>query len=136
MFFCREPGRVFTVLGPNGAGEATATRMVPTLMCPSSGRISAVGTDAARHPREVRPRTGCLSSTSRLCDRPSPDELVAHCAAPQEVDRVQWKAPRSFPTFWALRSHYQAGHMTDIHKLSAVAFKANLRVLVRVATEQ
>lgn len=85
---CRKRGQLVTLLVPDGAGKTTALRLVATLMHPSADPIIAVGMDAARHPREVRRRIGFLSCTTRLCARPTPDELVGYYTAPQGTDRV------------------------------------------------
>lgn len=49
-----ETGRVFTLLGRNGAGKTTFVRMCATQLMPSSGAISVLGYDVARQAKEVR----------------------------------------------------------------------------------
>lgn len=58
-------GEIFGLLGPNGAGKSTTIRMLATLLEPSGGRISICGYDAARHPKEVRARLGCVLTGDR-----------------------------------------------------------------------
>src|SRR5450432_4825793 len=41
-----EPGRIYGLLGANGAGKTTALRLLATLLKPSSGTVSVAGCDA------------------------------------------------------------------------------------------
>ena len=49
-----EAGRVFTLLGRNGAGKTTFVRMCATQLMPTSGSISVLGYDVVRQPGQVR----------------------------------------------------------------------------------
>ena len=49
-----DSGRIFTLLGRNGAGKTTFVRMCATQLTPTSGTISILGYDATRHARNVR----------------------------------------------------------------------------------
>lgn len=49
-----EAGKVFTLLGRNGAGKTTFVRMCATQLEPTSGRISVLGYDVMRQAREIR----------------------------------------------------------------------------------
>jgi ABC-2 type transport system ATP-binding protein len=49
-----EAGRIFTLLGRNGAGKTTFVRMCATQLMPTSGRISVLGYDVARQARQIR----------------------------------------------------------------------------------
>jgi ABC-2 type transport system ATP-binding protein len=49
-----ESGKVFTLLGRNGAGKTTFVRMCATQLAPTSGTIRVLGYDVARQPREIR----------------------------------------------------------------------------------
>ena len=39
------PGEIFGLIGPDGAGKSTLFRMLATLLCPESGRITVDGLD-------------------------------------------------------------------------------------------
>lgn len=49
-----ESGKVFTLLGRNGAGKTTFVRMCATQLAPTSGTIRVLGYDVARQAREIR----------------------------------------------------------------------------------
>jgi ABC-2 type transport system ATP-binding protein len=49
-------GKIFTLLGRNGAGKTTFLRIATTQLLPTSGSISVFGLDALNHPREIRRR--------------------------------------------------------------------------------
>lgn len=55
-----EPGRIFGFLGPNGAGKTTTIKLLTTLIAPSGGTIKILGTDASRHPLDVRKKIGVV----------------------------------------------------------------------------
>ncbi len=55
-----ESGQVFGFLGPNGAGKSTTIKMLTTLIRPSSGSLSILGTDAIKNPLRARSRIGVV----------------------------------------------------------------------------
>src|ERR1700691_4197046 len=53
-------GELFGLLGPNGAGKTTLTRMLTTLITPTSGSAQVAGEDVVRAPGRVRERIGVI----------------------------------------------------------------------------
>jgi ABC-2 type transport system ATP-binding protein len=53
-------GELFGLLGPNGAGKTTLTRMLTTLIAPTSGSAQVAGEDVVRAPGRVRERIGVI----------------------------------------------------------------------------
>src|SRR3712207_1613268 len=49
-----EAGKIFTLLGRNGAGKTTFVRMCATQLLPTSGTIDVLGYDAVTQARHVR----------------------------------------------------------------------------------
>jgi ABC-2 type transport system ATP-binding protein len=49
-------GKIFTLLGRNGAGKTTFLRIATTQLLPTSGSIQVFGLDALIHPKEIRRR--------------------------------------------------------------------------------
>jgi ABC-2 type transport system ATP-binding protein len=49
-----EEGKIFTLLGRNGAGKTTFVRMCATQLMPTSGTISVLGYDVVRQAKHVR----------------------------------------------------------------------------------
>ena len=52
--FTVEAGTIFGLLGPNGAGKTTVVRILATVLKPSGGGATILGTDVVRHPERVR----------------------------------------------------------------------------------
>ena len=53
-------GELFGLLGPNGAGKTTLSRMLTTLIVPTSGQGLVAGFDVARDPERVREAIGVI----------------------------------------------------------------------------
>ncbi len=59
------PGRVFGLIGRNGAGKTTFVRICATQLTPTSGELTVLGLDAVREASEVRTRIACVPQESR-----------------------------------------------------------------------
>src|SRR4029077_16008117 len=53
-------GELFGLLGPNGAGKTTLTRMLTTLITPTSGDAVVAGEDVIHEPARVRENIGVI----------------------------------------------------------------------------
>jgi ABC-2 type transport system ATP-binding protein len=60
-----ERGEIFGLLGPNGAGKTTLTKMLCTLMLPSSGSGRINGFDIVRQQNRVKSSIALISSEER-----------------------------------------------------------------------
>jgi ABC-2 type transport system ATP-binding protein len=60
-----ERGEIFGLLGPNGAGKTTLTKMLCTLLLPSSGTATICGYDLVKQQGKVKSRVALISSEER-----------------------------------------------------------------------
>jgi sodium transport system ATP-binding protein len=73
-----EPGRIFGLLGVNGAGKTTCLRMLATILGPTSGTASVNGFDIVNAPEKVRASIGFLSTATALYGRLTAFEVVQY----------------------------------------------------------
>jgi ABC-2 type transport system ATP-binding protein len=86
-----EEGALVAFLGPNGAGKSTATRMLTTLLPPSSGTARVAGHDVTRTPEAVRRNIGYVGQgTGSGPYHRVLDELLVQGAA-QRMDAAKAK---------------------------------------------
>jgi len=60
LSFDVNPGEVFGLIGPDGAGKTTTLRVISTAMRPTSGRVTVGGIDVARDPGAVNQLIGYM----------------------------------------------------------------------------
>ena len=53
-------GEMFGLLGQNGAGKTTITRILSTVLLPTSGSAQIFGLDVVKSVRDIRPRIGLV----------------------------------------------------------------------------
>jgi ABC-2 type transport system ATP-binding protein len=58
-------GELFVMVGPNGAGKTTTMKVLTSLLLPTSGRVSVLGLDVAKQPRELKKRIGFVFGGER-----------------------------------------------------------------------
>src|SRR5437764_7430066 len=71
-----ESGQFFGFLGPNGAGKSTTIKMLTGLLAPTSGRMSLLGIDFARHPVEIKRQIGVVPEGMGLFERLTAPEYL------------------------------------------------------------
>ena len=71
------PGEVYGFLGPNGAGKTTITRMLCTLLRPTSGSATVAGFDIVREAGRVRLHIGVTLQEGALDDNLTGRELLS-----------------------------------------------------------
>jgi len=60
-----EKGELFGLLGPNGAGKTTITRILATVLLPTSGTAQVFGLDIVKAVKQIRPRIGLVFGGER-----------------------------------------------------------------------
>jgi sodium transport system ATP-binding protein len=78
LSFRVEPGRIYGLLGANGAGKTTALRLLATLLQPTSGSATVAGFDIVAEPARVRANVGFLATSTALYGRLTARETIAY----------------------------------------------------------
>ncbi|KPK74802.1 MAG: hypothetical protein AMJ89_05420 [candidate division Zixibacteria bacterium SM23_73] len=73
-----KPGRVFGLLGLNGAGKTSLMRVLSTILKPTSGTARVAGCDIINEPEKVKEKIGFLSSDTGLYHRLTAEETVSY----------------------------------------------------------
>ncbi|MCX8183254.1 MAG: ABC transporter ATP-binding protein [Crenarchaeota archaeon] len=73
-------GRIFCLIGRNGAGKTTFLRIVGTQLEPTSGRAVVLGHDVVREPDEIRPRISVVPQEAKVWNFLTPWDYVYYYA--------------------------------------------------------
>jgi len=84
-----QPGEMFGLIGPDGAGKTTAIRLMCGLLHPDAGRVRVLGLDPAREHRRLTERVGYLSQRFSLYGDLTIDENIAFFAEVHGVRQYQ-----------------------------------------------
>ncbi len=76
--FQAEPGKIFGLLGCNGAGKTTAMRMLSTIIKPTAGTATVAGVSILDHPEQVRAQIGFMSTSTALYGRLQSREVIEY----------------------------------------------------------
>jgi len=71
-----QPGEMFGLVGPDGAGKTTTLRMLCGILSPSSGAATVLGYDLLRKSEEIKKEIGYLSQRFSLYGDLSVDENI------------------------------------------------------------
>ena len=87
-----QPGEMFGLIGPDGAGKTTTLRVALGLLAPSGGRVLTCGLDPRRQGEALSRKIGYLSQRFSLYGDLTVDENVSFFAAVHGV--CGWRARR------------------------------------------
>jgi|GEM_PF-2695184 len=74
--FTCQPGRIYGLLGANGAGKTTVMRLLATLLRPTAGSATVAGYSVTDSPDAVRAHVGFLAGLSTLVSLPLSGWLI------------------------------------------------------------
>lgn len=84
-----DPGRIYGLLGANGAGKTTALRLLATLLRPTSGSATVGGCDVVAAPERVRAQVGFLAASTALYGRLTARETIEYFGRLHGLDEVE-----------------------------------------------
>lgn len=76
--FVAEEGKIFGLLGVNGAGKTTVLRMLSTIIKPTQGKASVNGADIVGQATTVRESIGFISTSTALYQRLTGREMLTY----------------------------------------------------------
>lgn len=95
-----EHGELFGLPGPNGAGKTTLTKVLSTVLLPTSSSAHILGFDVVHETEQVRRRIGLVLGGERgLYYRLSARQTLEYWAALYRLDRHTTKS--AFPSCWS-----------------------------------
>ncbi|MGH9269999.1 MAG: ABC transporter ATP-binding protein [Ilumatobacteraceae bacterium] len=83
-------GSIFGLIGPNGAGKSTTFAMFASLLRPTSGRLTVMDADPARHRAALRARMGYMPDVLGVYDNLRVEEYLEFFAASYRIPRHEW----------------------------------------------
>jgi len=89
-------GKIFGLLGVNGAGKTTCLRMLSTVIVPTSGSASVDGFDVVKDGQDVRARIGFLSSSTALYGRLTAREMLQYFGELNQLSPAKLKERLDF----------------------------------------
>lgn len=95
-----EPGEVFGLLGPTGAGKTTTILLLLDMIHPSSGRAWIMGKDSHQHSLEIRQQVGYLPAQYNLFGKLSAGEMLRYLLALRR--EPNWNRARQLAEEFAL----------------------------------
>ncbi len=83
------PGQSLGIAGHNGSGKTTLLRVLATLLRPTAGTVTVLGTDVSTPTRAVRPRIGLVGHAPALSAHLTLEENLRYVATLAGVDQAR-----------------------------------------------
>ncbi len=84
-----QPGELFGLIGPDGAGKTTTLRLLAGLLEPSGGRATVAGYDLANQSEAIKPLIGYMAQEFSLYGELTVAENLRFFAELYQLDRAQ-----------------------------------------------
>ena len=91
LTFDIQPGEMFGLVGPDGAGKTTTIRLLCGILTPTEGTATILGLDLVRDIEKIKPQIGYLSQRFSLYPDLTVDENIEFFA---EIHEVEGYKPR------------------------------------------
>ena len=111
LSLCIPRGEVFGFIGPNGAGKTTTIKVLATLLKPSAGSVSVLGTNVTLSPQLVRRNIGYVPDSFGVYEDLTVVEYLLFFAAAYRLERDK-----------------RAGTVKDVLALTDLSGKADAQV--------
>lgn len=92
LSFAVQPGEIFGLVGPDGAGKTTTMRMLASVMRPDAGRIAIDGIDVLAFPERAKRHVSYMPQRFGLYEDLTVEENIRFYADLFEVPRAVWQA--------------------------------------------
>ena len=92
LSFAVQPGEIFGLVGPDGAGKTTTMRMLASVMKPDAGSIIIDGIDVLAFPEQAKRHVSYMPQRFGLYDDLTVDENIRFYADLFEVPPLVWRA--------------------------------------------
>ncbi len=89
LSFTVEPGEVFGLVGPDGAGKTTTLRMLAGVLPPDAGRATVAGCDVVRDPERAKHHLSYMPQRFGLYEDLTVDENIRFYADLFKVQRAE-----------------------------------------------
>jgi ABC-2 type transport system ATP-binding protein len=92
LSFAVQPGEIFGLVGPDGAGKTTTMRMLASVMRPDAGSIVIDGVDVLALPEQAKRHVSYMPQRFGLYDDLTVEENIRFYADLFEVPRALWQS--------------------------------------------
>jgi len=89
LHFDVQPGEIFGLVGPDGAGKTTTVRMLAGVLAPDSGSATVAGFDIVRHPETAKAHISYMPQRFGLYEDLTVEENIRFYADVFGVPRVE-----------------------------------------------
>ncbi|MGC9367684.1 MAG: ABC transporter ATP-binding protein [bacterium] len=86
-----QPGEIFGLIGPDGAGKTTLIRIMTTVMSPAKGKVNILGWDSDKQAQKIKDNIGYMSQQFGLYNDLTVLENLKFYADVYQLSSDQWQ---------------------------------------------